>query len=601
VAYVRDGEVYAVPATGGEPHQITRGARRAGKTHGLAEYIAQEELDRYKGFWWSPDSRRIAFAEVDERHIPIYRIMHQGKDTTGPGAQEDHYYPFAGGPNAVVRLGVVSARGGRPVWMDLSAGEESYLARVFWWRDGSLGAVVLNRAQTALDLLRFDIRTGARTSVLQETSERWIHLPPEPLRQPKDGRFIWLSDRSGFRHLYLYSGDGALIRQLTNGEWVVDAINGVDEDSGQVYFTANCEHPTERHLYVVPLAGGDVWRITSEPGTHEVTLDHACRRFVDVHSALDRPPSVTLRALADGAPELKIPLPDDARLATFSLEPPELVSLRNRVGMLLYGAVYRPPARFGPGPYPTIVYVYGGPGVQTVTNSWGMTAALQIQYLRARGFLIFRLDNRGSARRGLAFEGALARRFGTVEVEDQVDGVRWLVKQGLADAERVGITGWSYGGYMTLMCLAKAPEVFRVGVAGAPVTSQDGYDTAYTERYMGTPRDNPEGYAEASVLRFADRIQGRLLIVHGLLDENVHFRHTARLIRALNHARRPFDLLVLPDERHSPRRPADRIYLNERIVEYFLEHLTPVAVPDARAAQQPTAQGSRGARRRPVG
>jgi dipeptidyl-peptidase-4 len=202
-----------------------------------------------------------------------------------------------------------------------------------------------------------------------------------------------------------------------------------------------------------------------------------------------------------------------------------------------------------------------------------MTAALQMQYLRALGYLIFKLDNRGSARRGLEFERALRHRMGSVEVDDQVDGVRWLVERGLADPARVGVTGWSYGGYMTLMCLAKAPDTFAMGVAGAPVTHYDGYDTAYTERYMGTPQSNPAGYADGSVLAHVDKIRGRLLLVHGMLDENVHFRHTARLINALTRARKRYDLVIFPDERHMPRHPADRVYLNERIIEYFQEHL----------------------------
>jgi dipeptidyl-peptidase-4 len=202
-----------------------------------------------------------------------------------------------------------------------------------------------------------------------------------------------------------------------------------------------------------------------------------------------------------------------------------------------------------------------------------LTARLDAQYLRSRGSLVFKLDNRGSARRGLVFESAIKHRMGTVEVDDQVDGVRWLVEQGLADPARVGVTGWSYGGYMSLMCLAKAPDVFKVAVAGAPVTSWDAYDTAYTERYMGTPQSNPAGYAEGSVMTHAEQIRGKLLLVHGMLDENVHFRHTARLINALTRARKVYDLLVFPDERHMPRHRPDRVYQNEQIIGYFQRHL----------------------------
>jgi dipeptidyl-peptidase-4 len=247
-----------------------------------------------------------------------------------------------------------------------------------------------------------------------------------------------------------------------------------------------------------------------------------------------------------------------------------MVTVESRDGVRLHGALYRPE---GEGPCPTVVSVYGGPHAQRVTNGWGMTADLQAQYLRQLGFAVFKLDNRGSARRGLAFEGALKHNMGDVEVRDQIDGVRWLVEQGITDPERVGVTGWSYGGYMTLMCLLRAPETFQVGVAGAPVTHWDGYDTHYTERYMGLPEVNPAGYEESSPLNHVEALTGKLLIVHGLIDENVHFRHTARLVNALIRARKYYDLLLFPDERHMPRGLADRIYMHERIFNFFVENL----------------------------
>jgi dipeptidyl-peptidase-4 len=581
IAYVQDAEVYMVSAGGGAPRQITHGARGTGKTNGLAEFIAQEELARSQGFWWSSDGAHIAFTEVDETHIPLYRIQHQGKPTTGPEAEEAHHYPFTGAVNALVRLAVVAVEdgSGEPVWMDLDFGEEIYLARVFWWQDGSLGTLTLNREQTKLHVSRFDIHTGKRSLVLLEETDVWINLGRNGpagvgrLMLLERGGVLWLSERSGFQHIYRYDADGTLIRQITDGKWVVDDIEAADEENERIYFTGNRDEPTESQLYVVSYAGGEIRRITPEPGFHDVVIDHTCQRFIDFHSALDHPPSVTLRLLGDGAILHTVEAPPDPRVADFGLEPPEIVTLRNRGGTTLYGAIYRPPASFGPGPYPTIVHVYGGPGPQMVTNQWRLTAALDLQYLRNQGFLIFKLDNRGSARRGLVFESAIKHHMGTVEVDDQVDGVRWLIEQGLTDPARVGITGWSGGGYMTLMCLAKAPDVFKVGVAGAPVTDQDGYDTCYTERYMGTPQSNPQGYAESSVLNYVDGIRGKLLLVHGMLDENVHFRHTARLINALTRARKPYDLLIFPDERHMPRHLADRIYLEERTLGYFQQHL----------------------------
>ncbi len=573
VAFVRDAELYVVPAEGGDPRQITEGARGTGRTHGLAEYIAQEEMDRHHGFWWSGDGERLAFTEVDETHVPLYRIVHQGRDEVGGGAQEDHAYPFAGQLNARVRLGVVSVEGGPVTWMDLGAEEDVYLARVQWWPDGSLVAQIENREQSELRLVRFDPESGAGEVLLTEHSDVWINLH-HMLRPLEDGRFVWASERTGFMHLYLYAAGGQLIRPLTQGSWMVDSVAGIDEESGTIYFTATLEHPIEQHLYAVSLEGGEPRCITREPGTHAVVIDHARRRFVDLYSALDTPPQVTLRRLDDGALLATIYDAVDPRIDALELKPPGLVEFESRDGETLYGALYLPPERFGSGPHPVLVSVYGGPHAQRVTHSWGMTVDMRAQYLRNLGFLVLKVDNRGSARRGLAFEGALKHNMGDVEVRDQVDGVNWLVSEGLADPEYVGVYGWSYGGYMAAMCLARAPETFKVAVAGAPVTHWDGYDTHYTERYMGTPATNPEGYAASSVIAHVAGIEGRLLIVHGLIDENVHFRHTARLVNALIRARKPYDLLLFPDERHMPRGLADRIYMEERIRDYLLEHLS---------------------------
>ena len=572
VAYVQDAELYVVPFIGGEPRQVTKGARGTGKTNGLAEYIAQEEMARRRGFWWSPDGQSLAFVEVDETHIPAYRIVHQGKDATGEGAQEDHHYPFAGKANARVRLGVVSRNGGDPVWMDLGPENDIYLARVNWFPDGRLTAQVENREQTRLDVLSFDLQNGRSDCLLTETSDTWMNLH-DLLKPLKSGGFLWASERSGFRHLYLYDGQGNLVRQLTRGEWMVDEVAGVDEEARTVYFTATLESPLESQLYAVSFEGEPPRRISQAPGVHSVVVDHVCQQFIDVHQSLQQPPTVSLRALQDNALLSWIYNRIDPRINQMGLQPPELVSLKNRSGIILYGAIYRPPARFGPGPYPTIVFVYGGPHAQLVTNSWSLTVAMRAQYLRSLGFLVFVLDNQGSARRGLQFESVIKGDMGHVEVEDQVDGVRWLAQQGLADSQRVGIYGWSYGGYMSAMCLARAPETFKVAVAGAPVTSWDGYDTHYTERYMDTPQSNPEGYRSSSVIAHVKNLQGDLLLVHGLIDENVHFRHTARLINALIEARKPYDLLLFPNERHMPRKSADRVYMEELIRDYFLKHL----------------------------
>ncbi len=577
VGFVRHDEVHVVAVAGGPARQVTHGAQAAGRTHGLAEFVAQEEMDRSSGYWWSRDGSWLAFTEVDETHIPAYRIVHQGSDRVGEGAYEDHRYPFAGGANARVRLGVVPTAGGDQRWLDLGRDDDCYLARVEWMPDSTLVAQVEDRAQTRLDLLRLDPATGEREDLLTETSDVWINLHDlfRPLERTAglDGGFVWGSERTGFRHLYLCDRSGAVVRALTEGEWMVDSLEGVDEEAGEVYFCATQDGPRERHLYAVPLAGGEARRVSVEPGTHHVVLDHRCRRFVDTHSAAHRQPSVQLRSLPTADVVHVIHDRPDERVKRLGLVPPEAVSLLGRDGTLLHGVLHRPAA--GKPPFPTVVSVYGGPHAQRAVDSWAVTADMRAQHLRQLGYAVFVLDNRGSARRGLGFESAIRHDLGHVEVQDQVDGVRWLVEQGVADPARVGIYGWSYGGYLAAMCLARAPDVFRVAVAGAPVTHWDGYDTHYTERYMGTPESNPDGYERSSVMHHVASLRGELLLVHGLLDENVHFRHTGRLVAALVRARKRFQLLMLPEERHLPRKTEDRIYLEERLRDFFLDHLGP--------------------------
>jgi dipeptidyl-peptidase-4 len=494
--------------------------------------------------------------------------MHQGKDALGDAAQEDHRYPFVGQVNARVRLGVVPAAGGETVWMNLGENPDLYLARVAWWPDGRLVVQIENRAQTVLRVVAFDPATGAPTLLWEETQAVWINLH-DMLKPLRDGRFIWASERSGFMHLYLHDAGGRPLHAITEGDWMVESVAGVDEERALVYLTGTRDGPLEAHLYAVPLAGGAPKRLTPAPGTHQVVLDHGKRRFIDTRSDLDQPPVTHLCSLEDGRPRVALYDRPDDRVAALDLTPPEIVTVRSRDGETLYGALYRPVGD-APGPYPVVVSVYGGPHAQRVSRAWSMTVDLRAQYLRRRGVLVFKLDNRGSARRGLAFEGAIKHNLGDVEVRDQVAGLRWLVDQGLADPDRVGVMGWSYGGYVALMCLARAPSHFKAAVAGAPVTHWDGYDTHYTERYMGLPAENSEGYEVSSVMAHVDDIRGRLLLVHGLIDENVHFRHTARLINALIRARKDYDLLLFPDERHMPRGLADRVYMESRILDWLL-------------------------------
>ena len=565
VAFVRDDEIWVMAAAGGAPQRVTSGAE-PGLTNGLAEFIAQEELDRDRGFWGSPDGSKIAFVRADSRHIKDYTIVHQGKSVVD---NEPHRYPFAGEPNALLELGVVDLTNGSTTWMDLGAENDIYIARVGWRPDGVLTCQLLSRDQRTLRLLAFDA-AGRATLLLEEHQEPWLNLHGDT-KFLDSGGFLWLSERTGYNHLYRYAVDGSC-SALTSGEWVVTHISRVDEKAGIVYFGATKRSPLERHLYAVPLAGGEVTQITAAAGVHGVVMAKDCARFVDVWTSREHGARVAIRR-ADGSMEKMLFENAGATAEELGLPMPEFASFAAGDGSTLHGAVYKPHPLEAGRRYPVIVSVYGGPHVQRVMDEWGMTVDLRAQYLAQQGFVVLKVDNRGSSNRGLAFEAAIADRMGTVEVDDQVAAVRELAKLPYVDGSRVGVYGWSYGGYMTCMALMRAADVFKVGVSGAPVTDWDGYDTGYTERYMGTPQSNPEGYKDSSVLSHVAKLRGKLLLVHGMTDENVHFRHTARLIVALTEANKDYDLLVFPEERHMPRDAKGLEYQERRVLEYFAKNL----------------------------
>ena len=564
LSFVRTGELHVIAVDGnGESTQLTSGAED-GLTHGLADYIAQEEFGQLRGHWWSQDGR-IAYLRVDERHIAPYPIVHQGGSDVDV---ETHRYPFSGDANADVSLWVVPAAGGDAVAMPLPT-EDGYLVRVAWWSDGHGGqrlvAQWIDRDQKRLQLIRYDGESPV--TLIDERQEPWVNVADDA-RGLDDGTFLWSSEATGFRHLSLHAFDGAVIRTLTGGEWIVDGVIGIDQEDGWIYFSSTRGSPLERHVERVSVEGGAIETLSPAGGVHGASLSRNGKWLAMLDSSLNDPPAISLLA-ADGSNRQAM-YQADTSTSDLGLPAPELRAFSAPDGTTLYGALYRPE---GEGPHPLLVAVYGGPHAQTVLDAWGLTVDLRAQYLAQQGFLVLKLDNRGMAGRGLDFEAHLHRRMGTIEVDDQAAAVEQLAAEGLADLDRVGIYGWSYGGYMTVMSMLRRPDMFKVGVSGAPVADWDGYDTGYTERYMGTPQNNAEGYREGSLLTHADKLRGQLLLIHGGVDENVHFRHTARLITALTAADRDYDLLMFPAERHMPRDQAGLEYQERRVARYFERHL----------------------------
>ena len=585
VAYVRDQNLYAYDLRTQKEKALTSDGRGPVK-NGMAEFVAQEEMARTTGYWWAPDDAHVAFARIDESPVKLTQRFEIAADNVATFAQR---YPAAGGANVSVRLGVANVRSGAAMWLDLGSEPDIYLARVNWLPDGRTVAIEReSRDQRRLDLLFADIATGKTRVVLTEYSDSWIELHDELSFLKNSREFVWASARDGFQHLYLYDDAGNLKRRLTAGEWNVDdfhgrAIKAIDEANRRVYFTATAKTSIERHLYSASLDTPDphlITQVSVEPGVHGITMSPDASFYVDTLSSATQPPQLGLRA-ADGRliawlqeNRLDEQHPDAPYAAGNAVA--EFGTLTASDGQALHYKLFKPPHFDAARRYPAIVEVYGGPGVQRVLNHWNGSSFTQI--LTRAGYVVFQLDNRGSGFRGTAFSSPIHGKLGDIEVVDQVQGARWLASQGFVDASRIGVWGWSYGGYLTLMLMCKAPDVFRAGVSGAPVTDWTLYDTHYTERYLDRPQDNAAGYEASSVLPYAKDLRGKLLVIHGMADDNVLFLHSTKLFRRLQDLGKPFEVMVYPGAKHGLIQQHDGRHAYATILRFFLDNLGPERV-----------------------
>ncbi len=540
--------------------------------NGQADWVYPEELDLDTAHWWSPDSRYIAYLQFDIAHEPVYP---QVSLLNARGVLEPERYPKAGDPNAEVRVGIVPVSGGETKWMDFGEPRGNLLARVVWSPSSrEVMAERLNRVQNKLDLLMADIATGASHVVLHEEDPQWINVKGEPKFLSGSGEFLWTSERSGFRHLYLYKTDGKMERQLTSGNWEVENVAGIDEAHHRVFFTSTEDSPTERQLYGVGLDGAGKQRLSKSAGTHTITMAPNGTYYADDYSSLSTPRQRTLyksdgtevRQYREGHEAADTPPADE-----FDVLPTEIVQVKASDGTLLYARMIKP-AGFQPAKkYPAVVVVYGGPGAQYVLNRWsGLTWD---QVLAHKGFVVWQLDNRGSAGRGHAFESILYHNMGEHELSDQKDGIQYLVSQGFVDARRIGLYGWSYGGYMTLYTITHAQGLIKAAIAGAPVVNWRNYDTIYTERYMGLPEENEEGYKRSAAVSGAAGLDvTKLLMIHNVEDDNVHFQNSIQMAEALEKAGKQFFMLVYPQKTHGVSGPEYKQLLEEETA-FFEENL----------------------------
>jgi len=575
VSFVRDQNLFVIDLTTGQERQLTTDGK--GTIHnGEAEFVAQEEMDQKTGYYWAPDDSAIAYRRFDEAQVPVARRFEIYADRT---EVIDQRYPAAGDPNVVIDLMIVNPATGAQKKVDLGAEKDIYLVRADWSGDArTLVYQRQSRDQKRLDLVAVDAATLAQRPLFTETSTTWVAVPADLRFLKNRNAFIWASERSGRNHLYLFDMNGKLLHPITKGEWGVDNILAVDEQAGKVYISSNKDAVIDKQTYAVNLDGGNAdkpVRITKQDGMHDDTFAQNGKIFVDTFSDPTTPPQVSIRR-ADGSlvewlehNEVKGDHPYAKYMANHL--PTEFGSIKAHDGQDLYYSMIKP-SNFDPAKrYPVFLMVYGGPHSQQVTRGWGNMFK---QYMAQQGFVVFTLDNRGSSRRERKFTDVIYGELGKHEVEDQLTGIDWLAKQSFVDPKRVGVFGWSYGGFMTLRLLEAGSDKIAMGVSVAPVTDWSLYDTHYTEQFVGsTPKSNPQAYAQSGVFAHLDGLKSPLLLIHGMADDNVLFTNSTRLIDALVNRNVKFELMTYPGAKHGISSRAGQRHVYGMIEGFFKKNL----------------------------
>ena len=565
VAYTIENNLYV--ALEGSQVQITNDENKEiinGKT------VHRVEFGINKGIFWSPKGNYLAFYRKDETMVTDYPIV----DITKRIAEvKPEKYPMAGMASHEVKLGVYSISSGRTIYLNTVEPADQYLTCVTWGPAGKfIYVVLLNRDQNHMKLNRYDARTGNLIKTLfEEKSEKYVE-PENPLYflKSKPELFIWQSERDGYNHLYLYDIDGEMIKQLTSGEWGIRKLLGTDTHDKYVFFMATKESPLNKDVYVLDIRNGEITKISPVNGAHRAIMNMKGKYLIDIYS--DTTTTRKYLVIDKKGKLIQTLLKDHNPLEEYKLGDMSIFTIKADDGTDLYCRLIKP-VDFNPEKkYPVIVYVYGGPHAQLITNSWLGGAGLFLNYLATKGYVVFTLDNRGSANRGLVFEQAVFRNLGTLEVKDQMKGAEYLKSLDYVDPGRIGVDGWSYGGFMTILLMLREPETFKVGVAGGPVTDWKYYEVMYGERYMDTPEQNPEGYKNSSLLNCADQLKGDLLIIHGTADPVVVWQNSLDLIRKFIEEGIQVDYFVYPGHGHGVG-GKDKLHLNQKIINYFDEQL----------------------------
>jgi len=565
IAYTKHNNLFV--SVNGKEIQVSKD-KNEGIVNG--QTVHRSEFGIRDGIFWSPKGNLLAFYRKDETMVTDYPLV----DIEPRIAEvKNTKYPMAGEISEEVTVGIYNIRTGRTKFLKTDPPKDTYFTNITWSPDEKqIYLAQLNRDQNHMKLQVFDAATGGFIKTLfEETHPKYVEPEHGPVFLPDDpGKFLWYSERDGWNHLYLYDTDGKLLKQVTQGNWEVTEIIGFDKDSEILYYMSTEKSPLERHLYSVSLKSGNKQMITVEPGTHRIIPATDMKVFIDQFSSVD----VTSRyqIIHQSGKKMLELLDSKNNLAEYNMGKTEFLTITNEEGTDLYCRMIKP-YNFDPAKkYPVLVYLYGGPHDQLVENTWLGGASIWLNYLSSKGYIIWTLDNRGSAHRGFEFENAIFRSCGGPEVDDQMAGIRYLKSLPYVDSARFGIDGWSYGGFMSLSVMLKNPGVFKVATAGGPVIDWKWYEVMYGERYMDTPQTNPEGYAKSSLLNYVKNLQGKVMLIHGTMDPTVVWQHSLAFIKKCAEEGKPVDYMVYPGHGHGVG-GKDRIHLWMKLEQYYLENL----------------------------
>jgi dipeptidyl-peptidase-4 len=573
VAFIRDHDIHVVDVEDRREYTLTSNGTDVIR-NGLLDWVYQEEIygrGDFQGYWWSPDSSRIAYLQLDDTDVPNYTVIDH---IPYHPEVEEWRYPKSGDPNPVVSLGIVRSSGGQTTWVDIDryTPSQPLIVSVDWSPDSQhVVFQVQDREQTWLDL-NLATHAGQMHRLFRETTEAWVNVNGAPVWL-KDGTFLWMSERTGWKHLYHYGADGNLLREITNGQWEVRKLHGIDPVNEWIYFSGTKRSPIGNDIYRIHLDGSSLTKLSTSPGNHRAQFNPTFSHYIDTWSDINTPPSVRLHE-ASGTESRVIDANQSTPLSDYRLVKPEFVQVMNRNGFVMEAMIIKP-SDFDPTKqYPVYQHVYGGPHTQRVRNTWSGSTFLFWQLLAQRGVIVWVLDNSTASGKGAVSTWPVYQNFGELELQDIEDGLTWLNSQPYVDISRVGIEGWSYGGFMVSYALTHSKS-FAMGIAGGPVTDWRNYDTIYTERYMRMPQNNQEGYRRSSPRFSAANLNGALLLVHGSMDENVHMQHTLQFSYELQKAGKPFDMMIYPRSRHQLGGLDLEKHRHTKMLDFVMRHLRP--------------------------